>query len=249
MTTFVPRPASGRVYESEQVVRIEACDPAGVMRLDGMVRAMQNLSADDTADAQHGGDGWVVRRTAMRVERAPLYRERLSMHTFCGGLGRSWAERRVSIRGSRGAAIEGKTLWVHIDPATGRPRPLPARFVEVYGEAAQGRKVRARLSNPSPPDDATWRPWAFRYTDADMWGHVNNAAYWTAGVDVLARAAALPALASAGQPARAPLLATLDHGPAIDPDDPVEAAWARTDGSTTVWLRVGDQVRGSLDLQ
>jgi acyl-ACP thioesterase len=56
--------------------------------------------------------------------------------------------------------------------------PLPEYFEGLYAPSAQGRKIKARLHHPGPPDDAPTNPWRFRASDADLADHVNNAAYW-----------------------------------------------------------------------
>jgi acyl-ACP thioesterase len=78
-----------------------------------------------------------------------------------------------------GASIEASSLWVHLDAATGRPAPLPPRFLEAYADAAGGRTASSRLRLPAPPDDAAGHPWPLRPTDFDVLGHVNNAVYWS----------------------------------------------------------------------
>jgi acyl-ACP thioesterase len=99
--------------------------------------------------------------------------------TFCSGTGPLWAERRTSVAGGDGGRVEAVALWVHLDPDGTRPRPLPQAFEAVYGEAAGGRRVRARLSHPGePPEDAARTAWTFRAADLDMARHVNNATYW-----------------------------------------------------------------------
>jgi acyl-ACP thioesterase len=88
-----------------------------------------------------------------------------------------WAERSTTIRGSV-AHVEAVALWVSLDPESGRPLTLDQGFLDVYGSAAGGRVVRARLHHPSPPAEAEATPWFFRGADLDLLGHVNNAAYW-----------------------------------------------------------------------
>ena len=122
--------------------------------------------------------GWVVRRTMIRVEHSCTLNERVELTTFCTGAGRSWAERRTTIRGSDGGLVEAVSLWVQIDIASGRPARLGPEFFESYGEAAADRLVSSKLSLPPPLDDLTARPWQFRTTDLDPFDHVNNAAQW-----------------------------------------------------------------------
>jgi acyl-ACP thioesterase len=56
--------------------------------------------------------------------------------------------------------------------------PLPEYFEGLYAPSAQGRKIKARLHHPGPPDGVPTNPWRFRASDADLADHVNNAAYW-----------------------------------------------------------------------
>jgi acyl-ACP thioesterase len=123
---------------------------------------------------------WVVRRTRMSVERFPRFGERFELKTFCSGFGRAWAERRTSIvpADDHGLGVEAVSLWVHLDPGSRRPFPLTAKELEIYGQAAAGRRVTARLRHPPPGQTNSARRWTFRATECDLAGHINNAAYW-----------------------------------------------------------------------
>ena len=70
------------------------------------------------------------------------------------------------------------SLWVQVDVVTGRISTLDDEFHRIYGAAADGRRVSARLSLPGLAADAESRPWAVRAVDVDVLGHVNNAAQW-----------------------------------------------------------------------
>jgi acyl-ACP thioesterase len=113
----------------------------------------------------------------MCVARFPRFGERLALATFCSGLGRMWAERRTSITGEVAGEVEVVSLWVHLDPVSGRPAPLTEAELAVWGESAGGRKVRARLRHPAPENTADSFPWSFRRTECDLADHINNAAY------------------------------------------------------------------------
>ncbi len=81
--------------------------------------------------------------------------------------------------GEDGPAVEAVSLWVHLEPGSWRPCPFSEPELAIYGEAAGGRKVTARLRHPAPPDGADpGMPWVFRATDTDLAAHVNNAVYW-----------------------------------------------------------------------
>ena len=160
--------------------------PDGSLRLDALTRYTQDVSNDDTGDAElPDAMAWVVRRTVVDVVRPAIFGENLEIVTFCSGLGNRWAERRLSIRGDRRARYEGSTLWIYIDAVSGRPRVLVDRFLELYGPAAQGRKVQARLTHGPSAADAEQVAWPLRRADFDLFNHVNNAAYWATVEELL----------------------------------------------------------------
>jgi acyl-ACP thioesterase len=223
---LVPVPPTGRRFVGRRPVRLGDVSPAGSLRLDALTRYTQDVSNDDTGDAGLVDElAWVVRRTTVDVLRPARFGEQLELLTFCGGLGRRWAERRLHVTGSQGAWYEVATLWVHVDPDSGRPRQLPAQFLELYGEAAQGRTVSARHHNPPPPDDAHRRPWVVRAADLDLFGHVNNAAYWAAVEELLA-----------DEPLEPPLRAVAEYGAGLHRGAEVELRWARTADGVGMWL-------------
>jgi acyl-ACP thioesterase len=168
-------------------VRLGDVSPKGRMRLDAVARFIQDVADDDARDADIGGrTAWVLRRTRIRVERPPVYRERLTLTTWCSGVGARWAERRTTLAGDRGGAVETVAVWVHVDLDTGAPARLGNGFMSVYGETAGERRVRAALLHGEPVEGAAIRPWATRFSDFDVMGHVNNAVYWTAVEDAAA---------------------------------------------------------------
>ncbi len=178
-SVFVDLPEVGRLVTRTRPVRLGDVDARARLRLDATARYLQDIATDDATDAElDDAFGWVVRRTMIDVRNAAGLDEQLELSTFCAGTGRSWAERRTSIVGDRGASIEAVSLWIRIDQASGRPTALGDDFVAAYGETAGGRRVSSRLQLPDPPAGAHRRTWHVRRVDIDPLGHVNNAAQW-----------------------------------------------------------------------
>jgi len=174
-TELVAAVPGGRVFERPLRPGLADVAPTGRVRLDALARWLQDVAYDDVDDAGLVEQAtWVVRRLRVRVERFPRFGERVSLRTFCSGLGRMWAERRTTI----GGAVEAVALWVHLDPDTLRPKPFSDEERAVYAGSAARRRVRARLRHPDPSPRATREPWWFRAADLDLAAHVNNAAYW-----------------------------------------------------------------------
>jgi acyl-ACP thioesterase len=165
----------------------------------------------------------------MRVDvaRMPELGERVSLRTWCSGIGQRTAERRTTVRGDRGGTIDAVAVWAHLDPATGAPGRLGERFAEVYGPSAGPDRPDHRLRHPPPPAGADRLPWTFRAADVDVAGHVNNAVYWEA----LEERRAFPAAFAVEAEHRAPAVA----GP----------AYVVCDGATTWVTSTSGEVHAS----
>ena len=218
---LVARPERGRVFGQEVRAGLGDVAPSGRARLDAIARWLQDVAYADVEDAGFADAGyWVVRRTRLRVERFPRFRERVRAETFASGLGRVWAERRTVLRGEDGARADAVALWVFIHPETGRPTSVEGPMGAAYLEATGGRRVSARLRQAGPPPPAAQRrPWRFRTGDLDLAGHVNNAVYWSAVEEVVGAGDNDPEgldaeleHRAAGRPGAADLLL---HGPAL----------------------------------
>jgi acyl-ACP thioesterase len=238
---LVPPPAGARVFRHPASAGLADVTPSGRVRLDAIARWLQDAALADVVDSGlDGGGAWVLRRLRLCVERFPRFGEAVEVATFCSGTGALVAERRSTVRvvaadgGSVGdPAVEALALWVHLDPDGAHPRPLPEGFDAVYGAAAAGRRVRARLRHPgTPPDGAPGRPWRFRAADLDLAGHVNNSVYWQVLEEELV----------AAEPV-ARVDAEIEHRAAGDPGDAVVAA-----GDGMRWISAGDEVLATVRL-
>jgi acyl-ACP thioesterase len=224
---YVPLPSKGRTFAHRRRVRLDEVGPDARLRVDAVARYLQDVASDDWADSGLSNDlTWVVRRTAMcLVEggRWPTLGEDVTVTTWCGGYGAAWAERRSSISIDGRPQVETVALWVPIDPS-GRPQRIRDEFRNMYGEACDNRKVSGRVELVEPPAEAVRRPWSLRKSDLDIVDHVNNAAQWSAVVEV--------AGSSIGE-------AVLTHHGPIEEGDDVTLV---EDGSN-VWLVVEGDVR------
>jgi acyl-ACP thioesterase len=197
------------------------------LRFDALACYLQDISSDDTADSGVEDENpWVVRRCVVEMHVPATFRDDLELATWCSGIGSRWAERRVTATGSDGARIEAATLWVHIDMKSGRAVQLPRSFAYVYGEAAGGREISARLMHGTEvPDGVDRAAWAVRAADIDMLGHVNNAATWAMVEEVLAHRRDI----------RPPFRAELEYRAPIEQGDDVELAWIDKGDGLWIW--------------
>lgn len=180
-TELLALPESGRRFSTTRKVRLGDTTPKGRLRLDAVARYLQDVANDDARDAAlPNAMWWILRRTKIVVHQPCAFDDVVTLTTWCSGSGGRWAERRTRLETPAGGLIETVSVWVSIDPDTGAPSRVDPLFHDVWGEAAGGRTVRARLLHDDPGDDVGTRPWLVRYTDLDLMGHVNNAVYWAA---------------------------------------------------------------------
>lgn len=224
----VPIPAAGRVFAVERRVRFGDVSPGGRARFDALAAYVQDIAGDDTADAALPDEmAWVARRGVFEVHRALVFRELLTLQTFCSGTGGRWAERRVAMRGDQGGHVESTSLWVRIDAETGRPRPLTDGFMATYGEAAGGRRISAKLQHDTtPPPDVRTEAWPLRFSDFDLLGHVNNAASWSVVEQLLVGVSSL----------KPPYRAELEYRDAIERDAEVVVATKVDSDELRAWV-------------
>lgn len=240
--SFAPEPDAGRVFRATRAVRLGDTTTAGRLRLDALARYLQDVGTDDTAALGYGDGGvWVCRRIAIAVQtRLPMLRELVTLSTFCGGVGSRWAERRTTLRTDEGAHVETATLWVHLDPETMRPAPVPEWFMHHYGAACANQKLDHRLHLPARAAGAIAQPWSLRVTDFDVLGHVNNAI----------ACAALEDAWSTCNMAGVPGDVTIEYAGPMHLGDPVTLWIADHTGDTangafSIWLGVDDDVRAT----
>ncbi len=124
--------------------------------------------------------------------------------------------------------------------------PLSATFLRLYGDAAAGRTVSARLSHERLSHDRRGngscdgsRDWPLRAADFDTAGHVNNAIHWAAVEDVLAAASA---------PGWLPSVAEMEYHRAIVPGCTPRLTVAEREYDTQVWMLDGERLLASARL-
>jgi acyl-ACP thioesterase len=240
---FAPEPVGGRVYAARRMVRSTDVTPSGRLRLDALARYLQLAAEDDLADSGLVGAAvWLVRRCAITVARMPVMGERVTLRTFCSATGPRWAERTTTVTGAGGDLLQATAVWAAVDGQTGRPVPPGEDFMGVYGAAAQGRTVSARLSHRRPTGSPAGRRWQLRATDFDTAGHVNNAIAWAAVEEVLAGDEFLARPEQPAGPARLGVRAEVEYHRAVLPGcQPRLATDSGADG-TALWLLDGDHL-------
>ena len=225
-----------RVFVSRRAVHGTDVGLDGRLRLDALARYLQAAAEGDLAGAGYPSTyDWVVRRCAVRVHSYPRLGQRLRVRTFCSAIGPRWAERTTTLANGDddedgdAELVRATAVWAAVDSQSGRPSALGPDFLRVYGPSAAGRTVSARLSHPRPPEQDSAEPWPLRAADFDASGHVNNAVYWAAVEDAVARLGWVPALAEVEY-----------HRPALPGCEP-RLLWSPGDAEAWAWLLADGQ--------
>jgi medium-chain acyl-[acyl-carrier-protein] hydrolase len=121
---------------------------------------------------------WVLSRLLIRVESYPRWGERLTLTTWPSGVDRLFACRDFLVRDSGGAVMFTSTSsWLVLDSEKRRPQ----RPFDELGQSADYPRERvidrrpAKLEKLSEPRQSPSFP--VRYSDLDMYDHVNNVKY------------------------------------------------------------------------
>lgn len=93
------------------------------------------------------GAGWVVRSHFIEYLRPAFADERISAHTWVPRFDqRSTPRRYLFVRdGDRIVLAQAETIWVFVDLASGRRRPIPAELLEAFDPVPEEREVRQAL--------------------------------------------------------------------------------------------------------
>ena len=232
-------PHAGRTFAARRRVRLGDATPKGRLRLDAVARYLQDVSNDDTRDAEWSDpDWWVVRRTVIDVHRFPQYLQEIDLVTWCGGTGSHWAERRTRISSPEGEVlVDAAALWVHVDRDSLQPSRVPADVAGILAESSGGRTVGARLllrEKDFVSPTATASPWPLRFSDFDAVGHMNNAAYWEVLEEHLASDVAV----------RSGMRAVVEHVVQVEPGQELVRSSVLDDG-VSVQMTVGGTVHAA----
>jgi acyl-ACP thioesterase len=198
-----------------------------------VARYLQDVATDDVIETGWGAPGhlWVVRSIRIEVLAPPVDDDLVELTTWSSGQGTVAASRRLSIAGDASGRVELDSVWIHLGPDA---RPARIEDFGPYEESAGRRVISTRLELPEPSAGARRAPWPLRVTDADVLGHVNNAAYWHAVEE---------RLAGSGLDARLPFRARLDHRHELDLGDDVELVESAEDGRLSLAFSVAGETK------
>jgi len=216
------------VFDREWPVRVADIDATGRLRLDAACRHIQDVGQDQLRELgfEEIHPLWIVRRTMVDLIRPIAFQDMLRLRRWCSGTSNRWCEMRVRVDGRKGGLIESEAFWININRETQGPARIADDFLEGLHRTTDVDRLRWKAYlKPGPRDTADQiGEFPIRFTDIDLFDHVNNSVYWSVVEDYLA---ATPELL------RGPTRITIEHEAAVALGEKLEiAAHVHPPGST-----------------
>jgi len=235
-------PDSGYVFRTGWKLATSDIDHQLLARLDGVARDIQEVGADHLIDAGYAEihPHWIVQRTVIDVIEPLEWPNDITFRRWCSGISSRWCSMRVRLDGSNGGRIETEAFWINMNKDTLTPSLIADGFFNRLGTTTENHRLKWRSWLPGPVEHAaTATPFALRYTDGDLFEHVNNTIYWHGVHEVLAHAPDLSHLLAA------PYRAVVEYRKPITLDESVTIRSVRRDDALHIWFCVGGDVRAA----
>ncbi len=170
-------------------VRYDECNLFGWLTPVAVLRYMQDIAALHATKANilEGGN-WVARRTVVEFAQTEIpARTLLGFETYPLGFTKVTAQRAydIHILSSDGwpdsplaePVVRARTLWVYLDQR-GRPARIPASFYDFWEPGTPSPPMYQEADWPIFPDQPAFKSSrTVLFSDLDIMGHMNNAAY------------------------------------------------------------------------
>jgi acyl-ACP thioesterase len=217
------------VFDREWPLRVADIDPTGRLRLDAACRHIQDIGQDQLRELgfQETHPLWIVRRTMVDLIRPIEFEDMLRLRRWCSGTSNRWCEMRVRVDGRKGGLIESEAFWININRETQGPARIADDFIEGLRRTTDVDRLRFKAYlKPLPRETADQiREFPVRFTDIDLFDHMNNSVYWSVVEDYLS--ATTPELL------RGPTRVTIEHEAPVSLGDKLEiVAHVHPPGST-----------------
>jgi len=205
------------VFEREWPLRVADIDRDGRLRLDAAARHIQDIGQDHLRELgfEETHPLWIVRRTMVDLIRPIRFQDMLRLRRWCSGTSNRWCEMRVRIDGRKGGLIESEAFWININRDTQMPARIADDFLAGLRRTTDVDRLRWKpyLTAESRDDALEIHEYPVRFTDIDLFDHMNNAVYWSVVEDYLS-----------GYPEmlNAPLRVTIEHDAPVALGDKLE---------------------------
>jgi acyl-ACP thioesterase len=200
----------GVVFDREWPLRVADIDRDGRLRLDAVARHILDVGQDEVHELgfDESHPLWIVRRTMVDVIRPIEFQDMLRLRRWCSGTSSRWCEIRVRIDGRKGGLIESEAFWININRDTRTPSRISDDFLERLQRTTDIDRLRWKpYLKPGNREDADQiREYPVRFTDIDLFDHVNNSVFWSVVEEYLS---------TSPQLLKNPLRVTIEHNAPI----------------------------------
>lgn len=222
------------VFECQWPVRVADIDREGRLRFDAAARHIQDIGQDHLREMGHEATHplWIVRRTMIDFIRPIEFGDLLRLRRWCSGTSNRWCEMRVRLDGRRGGLVEAEGFWININRETQGPARISEDFLAGLQRTTTVDRLRwkaylkagARAAREGADEI---HEYPVRFTDIDLFDHMNNAVYWSVVEDYLS---SYPELLAK------PLRVTIEHDAPVALGDKLEIiSHVHPAGSTDVF--------------
>jgi len=176
------------VWQETYPVLFGAIDRSDRLTLSAMFQYFQEAATSHAInlgvgrdDMARTGQGWILSRMSVTVNRRPGYREPVTVRSWPRGWDKLFAIRDYEIRGKdETTAVSGRSVWLIVDMEKRRPlRPQAVMDTLPLNEGLEAYPPEAGavtgLAERSDLQKITERK--ALYTDMDFYDHVNNCSY------------------------------------------------------------------------
>lgn len=178
------------IWTDEYLIHSYEADARGTASLSTICKFLQETAY---RNADHLGFGytqlkernqfWVLSRILIRMERYPRWDETVQLRTWPSGVEKLFAFRDFQLLDEAGVVIGSMgTTWLVLDAERRRPRrPEIVSAVDHLCpkdralDRRPGKVLPLAQPQPAPPSEGDFFP--VRYSDLDLYHHVNNAVY------------------------------------------------------------------------
>ena len=161
-------------------------NPRGEARLTTVANYFQEIAYHHANELGFGYDDmrerrnmWLLSRMRIRMDRYPVWNDRIVLETWPSGVDKLFAVRDFRVRSMEGEKLGvASSYWLIVDVETHRPI-RPKEELERYADIVYGEPVfdhpLSKLGVPDGMQEADRHRVAF--SDLDIVGHVNNVKY------------------------------------------------------------------------
>lgn len=208
------------VFDREWPLRVADIDREGRLRFDAAARHIQDIGQDQLRELgfEETHPLWIVRRTMIDLIRPIEFSDLLRMRRWCSGTSNRWCEMRVRIDGRKGGRVEAEGFWININRETQGPARISEDFLAGLRRTTTVDRLRwkaylAVSGRAAREGAAEIHEYPIRFSDIDLFDHVNNSVYWTVVEDYLS---GYPELLNG------PLRVTIEHDAPVALGDKLE---------------------------